>query len=149
MVSCRFRIRAQTQDYLHLLFAASCYELRAKEKRPRYIMALEIQALVGAETKMCLYFCIWTKFMSDHLIGHFSAVSCREQFTFWCDDDNADSSSNPRLLHLLFAASCYELRAKEQEQKTGWLGIRQKYCWKWLSNIATSTETKMWFFERV
>jgi hypothetical protein len=51
-------------------------------------MALEIQALVGAETKMCLYFCIWTKFMSDHLIGHFSAVSGREQCTCWCDDDN-------------------------------------------------------------
>jgi hypothetical protein len=45
-------------------------------------MALEIQALVGAETNMCLYFCICTKFMSDHLITHFSYhVSCREQFT--------------------------------------------------------------------
>ena len=47
-------------------------------------MALEIQALVGAETKMCLYFCICTKFMSDY----FPAVSCREQFTCWCDHDN-------------------------------------------------------------
>jgi hypothetical protein len=28
-------------------------------------MALKIQALVGAETKMCLYFCICTKFMSQ------------------------------------------------------------------------------------
>jgi hypothetical protein len=28
-------------------------------------MALKIQALVGAETKICLYFCICTKFMSQ------------------------------------------------------------------------------------
>jgi hypothetical protein len=28
-------------------------------------MALKIQALVGAETKICLYFCIYTKFMSQ------------------------------------------------------------------------------------
>jgi hypothetical protein len=103
----RFRIRAQTQDYYicYLLPLAMHSGLKSKSKRlvgseselkwsnianrllfsnhwtlkrPRYIMALEIQALVEAETKMCLYFCIWTKFMSDHLIGHFSAVSCRD-----------------------------------------------------------------------